>query len=169
MPSTDSQNTADMTAVIYTAHHRWLLGWIKHRMQGNDIAADLAQDTFLRLLTTQDTPSLREPRAYLATIARRLVANHYRRADIEAAYLATLSHIPEAEVPDLETRAIILETLAEIDQALMGLPTQVRRAFLMSQLEGSSYAEIAKVLGVTTRTVNNYMVQAAKMCFFGIK
>ena len=47
---------------------------------------------------------------------------------------------------------------------LDGLPPKVRSAFLLLQLEGMSYAEIAIQLGVTTRTVGNYIAKAMLQC-----
>ena len=58
-------------AALYAGHHGWLQGWLRRRLGNACDAADLAQDTFIRLLTAPagDIPSLREPRAYLATVA----------------------------------------------------------------------------------------------------
>ncbi|MDF3860888.1 sigma-70 family RNA polymerase sigma factor [Achromobacter denitrificans] len=151
---------------LYAEHHSWLAGWLRHRMGGEDVAADLAQDTFLRVLTSRELPLLLEPRAFLATIARRLMANHYRREAIECAYLEILATLPEARMPSPEDRRLVLEALCAIDRALDALPAKAREAFLLAQLEGMKYEDIAARLGVTTRTVGNYMVRAVQACFF---
>lgn len=159
----------EATETLYVQHHRWLANWLRRRMHGDDQAADLAQDTFLKLLDARETPALREPRAFLATLARRVLANHYRRQAIEEVYLDSLASQPDLHAPSPETRALVLEALCQIDQALDGLPAPVRRAFLLAQLEGLGYAEIACQLGVTTRTVGNYMARAAAQCFFALE
>lgn len=151
---------------LYAEHHSWLAGWLRRRMGGEDAAADLAQDTFLRVLTAREAPALLEPKAFLATIARRLLANHYRREAIERAYLDTLASLPEVQTPGPEDRKLILETLCAIDRALDALPEKAREAFLLAQLEGMKYEDIAVRLGVTPRTVGNYMVRAVQACFF---
>jgi RNA polymerase sigma-70 factor (ECF subfamily) len=152
-------------STLYSAHHGWLLGWLRNRMGNAFDAADLAHDTFLRVLMRSDTPSLRAPRAYLGTIARGLMADFFRRKDLERAYLEALAALPEALAPSPETRAMMLEALIAIDAMLDGLKPQVRQAFLLSQLEGLSYQEIADQLGVTKRTVGNYMCKAIEHCF----
>ena len=116
---------------LYAEHHSWLAGWLRHRMGGEDVAADLAQDTFLRVLTSRELPLLLEPRAFLATIARRLMANHYRREAIERAYLEILATLPEARMPSPEDRRLVLEALCAIDRALDNLPANAREAFLL--------------------------------------
>jgi RNA polymerase sigma-70 factor (ECF subfamily) len=47
---------------------------------------------------------------------------------------------------------------------LTNLSPQIREAFLLSQLEGFTYQQIASKLGVCERTVKNYMSQAMLQC-----
>ena len=156
---------------LYSAHHGWLQGWLRKKLGNAFDAADLAQDTFVRLLSApDDTPEkqgdwqLREPRAYLTLIAKRLMANLYRRRSLEQAYLEALGAMPQPMAPSPEQQAIILETLQEIDAMLDGLAPAVRQAFLLAQLEGVGYAEIAAKLAVSERTVKRYMAEAMARC-----
>lgn len=57
--------------------------------------------------------------------------------------------MPEELAPSLEQRLIILETLHEIDALLADLSELVRRAFLLSQVDGLTYPVIAEMLGVS--------------------
>ncbi|WP_462380134.1 sigma-70 family RNA polymerase sigma factor [Pseudomonas sp. Marseille-QA0892] len=150
---------------LYVQHHGWLSHWLRRQLGCTDHAADLAQDTFLRLMTRGcDTSTLREPRAYLHTIAKGLLVNHWRRRDVERAYLEALAAIPEACAPSPEARLSIIETLVRIDHMLAGLPDKVRQAFLLSQLDGLTYAVIAERLGVSERMVKKYMARAMFEC-----
>lgn len=150
---------------LYSAHHAWLLGWLSRRVSSRCDAADLSQDTFLRLLTSpHQAHDLREPRAYLATIAKRLLANLYRRRSLEQAWLDALASLPVEEAPSAESQAMILETLNQIDQVLAALSSKARQAFLMSQLEGRTQEEIAEVLHVSVRTVQRYLLQGFAEC-----
>ena len=109
---------------------------------------------------------IREPRAFLTTVARRVMVSHLRRREVERAYLDALAHLPENLAPSPEERAIVLETLMEIDRILDGLPAKVRQAFLWAQLDGLSYAEIAERLGVSLSSVKQYMARAIRQCYF---
>lgn len=152
---------------LYVQHHGWLVGWLRRRLPNLDLAADLAQDTFIRLLAAERNGrdiGMREPRAYLATVANRLVANHLQRQALEQAWLETLAALPEAMAPSPEQQLVIFQALQEIEAMLQGLPTPVRQAFLMSQIDGLTYADIAERLHVTPRTIKRYMAQAFTQC-----
>ncbi len=150
---------------LYRDHHGWLQVWLRRRLGDRERAADIAQDTFLRLLTTGRLPGSGEGRSYLVQIARNLVVDQWRRQRIEQAYLDSLAALPEPESPSLETRAMIVETLMQIDAMLDGMPAKVRSAFLMSQFEGLSYAQIAERLGVSVSSVQKYMLRAIQACY----
>lgn len=152
---------------LYADHHGWLQGWLRRRLGNAFDAADLAQDTFMRLLARDEPMGVREPRALLTTVAQGVVSNFMRRRRIEEAYLATISTWPEPQVPSAETRAILLETLVELDRRLDKLDAPVRKAFLLSQLDGMKQADIAIELNVSLATVQRYIVKAAHLCFFG--
>lgn len=157
--------TNQRVGTLYTEHHNWLFGWLRRRLGCPDNAADLAQDTFIRLLSARSPLHLTEARALLMTIAKGLVVDHYRRSALEQAYLEALARLPEALAPSPETRLIVLETLIELDRLLDGLPPKVRQAFLWSQIDGLGYAEIAERLQVSLSSVQQYMTRALRACY----
>nr|WP_242697731.1 sigma-70 family RNA polymerase sigma factor [Bordetella holmesii] len=152
---------------LYIDHHSWLRGWLHRRLGNREQAADLAHDTFIRLLCSERVPAvLDEPRAFLTTVAQRLLSNHWRREKLERAYLDALALAPQPLARSPEERALLLETLFELDRQLDGLPTLVRRAFLLSQLEGQTHAQVAQTLGLSVPTVKRHIVRALTRCCF---
>lgn len=150
---------------LYTEHHGWLQGWLGRRLGNACDAADLAHDTFLRLLSRQGNSYFGgEPRALLTHIAKGLVIDRWRRQDVERAYLQAIAHLPEPEVPSAETRWMILETLYRIDAMLRELPARVRHVFLLSQLDGLTYAQIAEQQQVSLVTIKRDMRTAFLAC-----
>lgn len=162
--STPLPTTQGIIRGLYQEHHAWLRGWISKRLGCTSWAADLAQDTFVNLLLKSDLPVLHEPRAYLSRVAHGLMVDHVRRRDLERAYLEALALLPAAEAGSPESRALMLELLVRLDMLLDGLPAPTRTAFLLAQLEGASYQEIASRLGVSVRTVGSYVSRAMLQC-----
>ena len=154
-------------SVLYSDHHGWLQGWLRKKLGDASKAADLAHDTFVRLLAREELIAAREPRAFLTTVAQRVLFSHWRREELERAYLYALEQMPEALAPSPEERAILLETLVELDRRLDTLAPPVRRAFLLSQLDGMKQADIAAELQLSLATVQRHIAKAAHCCFFG--
>lgn len=149
---------------LYSDHHRWLQGWLRRKLGNHFDAADLAQDTFLRVLRGRDTASILEPRKYLATIANGLMIDNFRRQRVENAYLETLAARPETLDVSPETRALILETLIAIDRMLDSLAPRTRTIFMLAQIEGLTYATIGEQLGISVTTVKKHLTHALTQC-----
>ncbi len=150
---------------LYTDHHGWLNHWLRSRLGNAADAADLAQDTFLRLLGRPELGDIKTPRAFLRTVARGLVVDHWRREELERAYLESLAHLPEHTAPSPEARELVLELLERIARLLDGLKPRVRTAFLLAQCEGLSHGEIAARMGVSLRSVERYVAEALYHCY----
>lgn len=148
---------------LYANHHDWLKNLLRKKLGCSQRAADLTHDTFVRILANTPT-AISEPRAYLTTVAKGVLINWYRRQALERAYLDALATLPEREAPSPEQHHIILETLCEIDALLDTLPPLIKRAFLLSQIEGLKYENIAAQLNVSLITVKRYIKQAFLQC-----
>ena len=153
---------------LYADHHRWLHAWLRKKLGCTHRAADLVHDTYMRLLNREEMPILDEPRAFLVTVAQRVLSNHWRHERVERAFLETLAQWPEAVAPSAEEKACLLETLMEIDRLLDGLPAVVKRAFLHAQLDGMSHTEIAATLGISISSVKRYLIKAGTQCYYAL-
>ena len=155
-------------ADLYREHHGWLHGWLRRKLGCTHQAADLVQDTYLRLIVSGRLPAPGMSRAYLTQIAKGLVIDLHRRRLLETAYLDALAQMPELEVPSPEMRAIVIETLVRIDALLRRLPAPVRETFLLSQFDGLTYSEIAGQLAISVAAVRKYMLKAAQACYVAL-
>lgn len=167
MPAPPSLH-AEATQALYLQHHGWLVARLRRKLGCAWDAADLAQSTFVRVLTARGQPAdtVAEPRAYLTTIAQRLLANHLRRRQIERAYLDALATLPEPVALPPDARLMVLETLVAIDRLLDGLPLAARKAFLLWRLEELTQEQIAAQLGISRTSVRRHLAAAAERCYF---
>ncbi|MGL4316025.1 MAG: sigma-70 family RNA polymerase sigma factor [Pseudomonas sp.] len=167
-PATDPA-TQQAVHTLYREHHDWLRLWLRKRLPCAESAADLAQDTFVRVLVSRKAFDLREPRAYLSSIARSLMIDGFRRRALEQSYLEALAQLPEPQEISPEARVLILETLLEIDRMLDGLGARGREIFLLAQLDGLSHVEIGRRLGLSTNTVRKHLLRALTQCLLLIE
>nr|WP_027015622.1 sigma-70 family RNA polymerase sigma factor [Comamonas composti] len=144
---------------LYVGHHAWLLSRLQARLRNRAEAQDLASETFVHVLAARQPTRVEEPRAFLTTIAKRLLFTQWRRRELERAYLEALAQCPQELAPSPEDRALLLETLEYIARALDGLPLKARQTFVMSQIEGLTYPLIAERLGISHSTVRRHMAE----------
>lgn len=161
-PATSSH---DAIQTLYVEHHSWLLGFLRRRLGGADHAADLAHDAFERIMAVDPQPILAQPRAYLTTVAKRLLFRHHRRGVIEAAYLDVLAARGEPCEPSVESRLIVVETLVELCRMVDGMEARTRTIFLLAQLEGLSYPDVAQRTGHSLDIVKKTMSKALQRCY----
>lgn len=156
---------------LYAEHRGWLQSWLRRKLGCADHAADLVQETFIRVLTAGGASAvgqIREPRPFLATVAKRLAMHHHRRQLLETSYLEALAALPQEMAPSPEEQLLAVQALQQIDAVLDGLPARVKEAFLLAHLEELGYAEIAERLGVSTSSVKQYLTRANRQCLFAI-
>lgn len=153
---------------IFKSDYGWLCARVSRAMGCPHSAQDIASETFLRVLALPDPAAIREPRALLTTIARRLMYEGWRRQDLERAYLETLANAPLSAHPSPEERLLLLETLAEVDRLLDGLSARAKAAFLYHQLDGLTYMQIGDLLQVSVSRVQQYMADAFKRCYLAM-
>ena len=157
-----------LVGTLYRDHRSWLLAWLRRNVACPHRAEDLSQDTFIRLMNRGQFPEPREPRAFLVSVAKGLLFDHFRRAALEQAYLNELMLIPEDEQPSLEAQQLILEDLKAIDQLLGKLSSKARAAFLFSRLDGLTHGEIAEKVGVSVPRVRQYLAQGMRQCYIAL-
>ncbi len=187
------------TQALYQEHSGWLNSWLSRTLRCPDNASDLAQDTFVRILSldsdaainnkvnnhtskpselsskkpvnksAKDIFSLKEPRAWLLTIAKRLLIDKNRRYKLEQAYLAELTLSIESNdlhysAPSTEELLIAVQTLELITQTLETLADKPKQAFLLRHIDGLTHVNIAKQLNVSPPMVRKYLVQSLMVC-----
>jgi RNA polymerase sigma-70 factor, ECF subfamily len=139
---------------LYPSLYRYL-----HRLTGDaDVAEDIAQESFVRLLR-QSLPEA-EVRPWLFTVAMNLVRDHARKTDRRqrlltgAPLLVSPSSLPDEDVERGER-------VAKVRRTLERLPLRDRQLLLMRE-EGFKYEEIAAVIGVAPASVGTLIARALK-------
>lgn len=132
---------------------------LRARVGDADLAEDIAQEAFVRLLDHGP----RDPRAWLYTVAANLVRDHARGLrGRERHRLAIVRGAADAAPPEGADAAVVrAEEVGAVRQALARL-TERDRTLLMLHHGGFSYAEVAARLGVAASSVGPLVTRAQR-------
>lgn len=159
----------DVTTLLasFRDNYRDLLRFLTRRTGDAERAADLAQDTYLKLAALSPASGeIRNPRAYVYRVAGNLAIDTLRRDGRIAADFTFLEagDVVADPAPSPEARVIAQQRLRLLEAALDELPTKPRLALLLNRVEGRTFAEIASRLAVSESMVAKYIAHALRHC-----
>lgn len=135
--------------------HHFLCGFIKNEEE----AFDMAQDIFYKVwVNRQSMSEVTSFKAYLFTMARYMIYNHYEHNLVKEKY--TIAQLQLEEAYSLDEDFFAKELSLLIDLIIEQMPEQRQRIFKMSREEGLSGDEIATRLNISKRTVENQISNA---------
>lgn len=149
MASVNGAPADDVAAVLFEKHSPSLQRYLRFATGNADLAADLTQDVFLRVVRSADGYQPRDrDRAWLFRIARNLLLDHVRRVAARPAV---------AEITAEPIRAAAQTARLSIREALHRLPDRERHAFLLCEIGGLTYEELAAVLEVSPAAIRSLL------------
>ncbi|WP_307366590.1 RNA polymerase sigma factor [Brevundimonas sp. SORGH_AS_0993] len=144
---------------------RQLRRMARGRLRNLQDAEDVVQDSWLRAAVAAeaaDPPPIRNLQAYLFRIARNLIVDHRRRAAarpiVEVEEVVLLQAADPAPTP--EAAVITRDELNRMNRIMAAMPAKPREVFRLARVEGLSYADIGRRLGLSRQTVHQHMARA---------
>jgi RNA polymerase sigma-70 factor, ECF subfamily len=134
--------------VLFSNHHTEIYAYLARMVREPELAADLAQDTFVKAYRAYD--SLEDPghaRAWLYQIAHRVALDEFRRRKI-VRFLPWTGESRGA-APSAEHLALEGRFSGDMERALARMPERQRSALLLAELHDLTGLELAAALGVS--------------------
>jgi RNA polymerase sigma factor (sigma-70 family) len=152
---------------LFSEHGSALRAFFTRRIRRQPDSADLAQEVYLRMLRVPDVEAVRNPEAYLFTVASNLAREYAVLQRRERGAL-------DVEEPAIQDQLAVLPSFggeldaerrrARLREVLGQLPPKCHAAVVLQYWHGLSYEEIAQRLGVSTHMVKKYLSQALAHC-----
>lgn len=130
---------------LFTAYHQRIFRYLCRAVGGGDAARDLTQEVFLRVSRSQASVN-GDGSAWLFRIARNLVLDHHR---------TRARHPKSSALTDQGTRPAHQDVSTAVNEALAALPALDRDVFLMREVAGLGYEEIAEACELTPDAVRS--------------
>ncbi|MDV6346906.1 RNA polymerase sigma factor [Nitrosomonas sp. Is35] len=157
-------NSSIFLTQIYLRHMSELRAFLSKRVGCREIAAELTQETFIRIMHYQTGETLQNARAMLYRIAGNLAIDYHRLQIRQPAHRAIdelpLHDLPVSDALNPERIVYARQILKQLCTIIEGLPPQCHRAFILHKFDGLSHDEIASQLGITRNAVEKLLIRA---------
>ena len=165
-----NEGDADAFERLVRRYERPLYNFILRSVRRRERADELLQDVFLKVVQrSRDFKGNSKLSTWLYTIARNLCIDHSqkmvfrRHKSLDAPSRSgeeegpTLLERQASDAPEADRAAIAKDLQARISVAVEELPEEQREVFLLRQVEGMAFKEIAAVVEVPENTVKSRM------------
>jgi RNA polymerase sigma-19 factor, ECF subfamily len=168
-----NSSNSRFVAALAVRYGRGLRRFLSVRLRNVQDVPDLAQEVYLRLLRVPDHEAIRNPEAYLFTVASHVLRQHLMHRSTTTAFVDiteadAAEAAPELTLPSAEEPQSKAENSQRVDQfqreVLERLPPRVRAALILHRIEGFSVKETAAQMGITRGSAQQYLVEAVRLC-----
>jgi RNA polymerase sigma-70 factor (ECF subfamily) len=147
---------------IYRSEAPALVRFLRSKLKSQCDAEDLAHEALVRFLRAADQTQIQTPQAYLRRIATNLLIDRAERGATKITDRSVeLADARELAAPDDQHRDLVgREELEHFNEVLRKLKPRTLKIFLLSRVEGYTYKQIARKLGMTVWGVKWHMLRA---------
>lgn len=140
-----------------------LMAFFLRRIHDHCEAEDLTQEVLMRIAERVACIDARGPDAYVFQIAANLLRDRSRRLKVRQTYQTAFGIVDAARIEELDPVRVVQgrHSLAVVLRALNELPERTRNIFILARLENMKQREIADILGLSVRTVEQHVMRAS--------
>lgn len=146
-------------AILIKRHQSKLYGFIYSKVTDRDIADDIFQDTFIKVIRTLKSNSYNEEGKFLPWVMRishNLIVDHFRKNKKMPMYRETeefsIFSIMTDNSPNVENRIITEQVESDLQRLIAELPDDQKEVLQMRIYQDLSFKEIADLTGVSINT-----------------
>jgi RNA polymerase sigma-70 factor (ECF subfamily) len=146
-------------SILIKRHQSKIYGFIYSKVTDRDIADDIFQDTFIKVIKTLKSNSYNEEGKFLPWVMRishNLIVDHFRRNKKMPMYRETeefsIFSIMTDNSPNVENRIITEQVESDLQRIIEQLPDDQREVLQMRIYQDLSFKEIADLTGVSINT-----------------
>lgn len=154
-------------AVLFERHHKPLFRYFVYQTRDRQLAEDLVQDVFFRMLRYRVSYDPAQSfTAWMYQIARNANLDQAAKRRGEVLNFEELLEKrpePSAKQPTQQERLERTQDLALLRRALERLPADKRELLVMARFQNLKYEDIARVLGCEVGTVKVRVFRAVRM------
>lgn len=151
---------------LFRRYYYRLVVFCRQYVKQQEPAEEIASELFVKLwLRRSMLKGILNPDVYLYTAVKNASLNlirgnrKYNHISVEEENCGGMYELSNSHTPDVENK----ELAALLDQAVRALPEQRRIIFRLIKEDGFKSREVARILNISVRTVENQMYKAVKV------
>jgi RNA polymerase sigma-70 factor (family 1) len=154
----------EVTAAFHEIFNRYwsqLYATAYKRVKSKEAAEEIVQDLFTSLWVKRKSIRIHTSlAAYLFTSVRYIVLNHMEKEAVRRTYKDSLHVVKTVYQNPTEETVLLNDLTRKIEKEIDLLPLKCRSVFELSRKEYKTNKEIAVMLGISEKTVENHLTKA---------
>lgn len=142
-------------SILFTRYYSDLVRFSISIIHDKTSAEEIVQDLFVRLWENREGLSITSLKSYLLKSVHNGSIDWLRHESIKNSYAGFLLDHPLLLRNDLEDYLLYSELESEIQEALTKVPAECAEVFKKSRFEALNHQEIASMMGISVRTVED--------------
>ncbi len=164
-----AESRKHFVASLEKAHSRQLRRFLSARLRNRSAdIPDLVQEIYLRILRLKDHEAIRNPQAYLYTIASHVLHQYTLRRSAAPETMVPLDVVNSLQessgADDPSEQADIEQRIEALGRSLEAYSPRAYAALLMYRCEGLTLKQIGERLRVSSVMAHKYLARALKYC-----
>jgi RNA polymerase sigma factor (sigma-70 family) len=153
----DARHRADEISQIFKEHNRTLVLFLTARLKDEQLAKEVAQEAYVKVLQLEKPGAISFLRSYLFRVASNLAIDRLRQAqsrtriDRKDAFEDFVEDCMSARAAEAQ------DELASLKRCIRELPPRYGQAFQLYGLKEMSFAEIAELMRIKPRMARHYV------------
>ena len=148
---------------LFKAHYSSLCSYANHFLKDTWASEEVVQEVMFKIWVNRESLLITTSmKSYLFRAVRNGCMNVLKHINIREDYKSMRELDNTENQISGEDEMIVSELELKIRQAIDRLPLERRKVFIMSRYDGMTYSQIAEVLGISVKTVENQMGKALK-------
>ncbi len=134
--------------------------FVRSRVASRHDAEDVIQEAYLRVLRYSAEHVVQSEERLLFSAARNLAVDNRRRQKVWERNAADCALLAAEDSPASDEVLEARQRLKHVQEAIDLLPSRCREIFLLHRIEGLSYSQIAKSVGISVSAVEKHIARA---------
>lgn len=146
---------------VYRRYAKAIRQYFLKRVRNPAEAEDLTSELLLRVSQQGDARAVHNPEGFIFSIAANLLKDRYRHQKVVDRYQRDQA-APTGGIEVLSPERVLTgkQSLSDLMRALDRLDARARNVFVLSRIDGMSYAEIARLMSLSVSSIEKDMMRA---------